>query len=490
MAHLSRLVMAFSLVAGVWGGAAQAAVPILETQTSTPAPVDKARVDEVGKTLQKLLQGKEYALAAEVAAVIAELDPENPSTHYTLGLVRAKAGKVDAAFAALEQAKALGFSNAFALLLHPYAHALHDDKRFSRLLEGILVSQVIRVPVVDVRQRQALLGQGHLRIAELLKAKQFAKAALVVRAMEAAERGYPLIEYSKARLAAAQGRTDAAFAHLAKSIEQGMSMDKWLTKEDDLLAALRDDERMAPLVEKAKKAPKHLMGSLYERCAPMDGVKSVEGKPASGLAWRIHMAPDATKAKPNRLIVWLHGQGGSGNAYVEPHAPALVRKGFALLVFPHKDWMKWNGRQISAAIAEAGKVDGIDNRKPVMMCYSLGGQRGALPMWYSQPEQFGGLIINSAYPLDRKANKQRQIKLHEFPDREGRKDVPILVFVGTRDAGKQIWELAEDAYPKLGIDLTVHYIPNAAHVFLMGKDRLPVILKWLDKIPAFDAPQE
>jgi len=485
----SRLITVLVLVVVLCGGPARAAAPIPEAKPAVPAPVDKERMAELGKMLRELLGGEEYGLAVEVCAQMVALVPTDPVMHYTQALVLAKAGKTDAAFVALGNAKDRGYADALALLLNDYGYSLHADKRFGPLLEGIFVASLI-TPIVNMQLRNRLTSRAHLRVAELLKAKEFDRAVLVIRAMEIAEPGYPLIEYSKARLAAAQGKKDEAFAHLAKSIEQGMSMDKWLTKDDDLLASIRDDERMAPLVEKSKKAPKYIMRSLYERCAPMEGVKSVEGKSETGMAWRIHMSPDATKAKPNRLIVWLHGSGGSGNAYVEPHAPELVKKGFALLVFPQKDWKKWGGKLISAAIAEAGKVEGIDNRKPVMMCYSLGGQRGAIPMWYTKPGQFGGLIINSAYPLDRKANKEKKMKLHKFPEIEARKDVPILVFVGTRDAGMKIWELAEDAYPKLGIDLSVHYIPNAPHTFLMDKDRLPTILKWLDKVPALDAPQE
>ena len=219
----TRLFVVPALVVVVWAGQARAAAPIPEVQVAVPAPVDKARVKELGKTLQELLKGEEYELAAEVCVQIVGLDPENPGSHYTQALVLARAGKTDAAFAALEKAKGRGFNDAFGLVLNNHAYGLQDDKRFGPFLDGILVANRVSAPIMNVRLRQGLLGQAHLRIAELLGAKEFDKAALIIRVMESVESGYPLIEYSKARLNAAQGKKDEAFAHLAKSIEQGMA---------------------------------------------------------------------------------------------------------------------------------------------------------------------------------------------------------------------------------------------------------------------------
>ncbi len=78
------------------------------------------------------------------------------------------------------------------------------------------------------------------------------------------------------------------------------------------------------------------------------------------------MAPAASAEKPSRLIVWMHGKGGSANQHVEPLAPQFIEKGFALLVFTQKNWMKWNGGQMLKTVEALSKVEGIEGVKKVI----------------------------------------------------------------------------------------------------------------------------
>ncbi len=215
-------------------------------------------------------------------------------------------------------------------------------------------------------------------------------------------------------------------------------------------------------------------------------VRIIEGNAESdgGHKYRLHIFAKATDKKPQRLIVWLHGRAKeSGNKYVKPMAKDFIKKGFALMVFEKDSYLKWNQKKLLKTLDAVKNIPGLSTEKPIMLCYSLGGQT-AIKMWWKDPGQFGGLILNSAYPLNYKAYYKDKIsKLGKIPKQNSVKEVPILAIVGTEDEGKIVWEEAEKEYPKHGIDITVHYVPGKGHKFMLNETNVfKKVLNWLDKL--------
>ena len=68
------------------------------------------------------------------------------------------------------------------------------------------------------------------------------------------------------------------------------------------------------------------------------------------------------------------------------------------------------------------------------------------------------------------------------------KDVPLLVLVGEKDGGSRIWKKVQQTWKDAGVPLTVLYIPNAGHQWLLGKAQLPELETWLDQLKAGKTP--
>src|SRR6185436_6168615 len=94
--------------------------------------------------------------------------------------------------------------------------------------------------------------------------------------------------------------------------------------------------------------------------------------------YRLLMSEEATKEKPQRLIVWMHPAGSSANRTVAPLAPQWSKAGWALLLPTQKTWDGWTGGEagqlLNVTLAEVGKTPGIDAKRPVLLGYSAGGQ--------------------------------------------------------------------------------------------------------------------
>jgi len=163
-------------------------------------------------------------------------------------------------------------------------------------------------------------------------------------------------------------------------------------------------------------------------------------------------------------------------------AKDFIKKGFALMVFEKDSYMQWRQNKLLKTLEQVKNIAGLRPEKPIMLCYSLGGQT-AIKMWRKDPGQFGGLVLNSAYPVDYKARREDKIeKLGKIPKQHAVKEVPIFAVVGAEDSGKFIWEEAENEYPKHGIDLTVDYVPGEGHRFLLNETNVyKNLLSWLDR---------
>ena len=274
-------------------------------------------------------------------------------------------------------------------------------------------------------------------------------------------------------------KKDDALAALAKAAECGFNDVATMEKDADL-ASLRDDKRFADALAKVKAND----AARTDKGEDIAGVKTVEEKPEGGLAYRLRMSPDATKEKPNRLLVWLHPSGGSMNKQVEAMTTRFIQRGYALLVFTKKDFRFWGGDdsvRLSKTLDVVSKIDGISDDRPVLMGFSAGGQM-AMELWSTNPEGLGGLVLDAAYPIHAMVGPQQSAI--ELPKSEAARKVPMFVLVGTADVGSPLWKRVEPEWQKAGVPLTVRYIEGRKHEWLVGAEEADALDKWLGDAPA------
>ena len=333
----------------------------------------------------------------------------------------------------------------------------------------------------------------YVRLAEeviqCFREKKYEEAAGKCREMSKIEPEDPTPWYNLGCCEARLGRTDEAFGDLNLAVDIGFG-DPVHIRQDEDLASLRKDPRFEGLCRKAREVEIKAGGAAYDKGEDIAGVKTVEDFPEGGLRFRVRMSPGATKEKPNRLVVWLHPSGGSMNGPVEQMSPRFIAKGFALLVLTQKSWGGWTGdevrRLVDRTLAAAGKIDGIDGRKPVLMAYSAGGQL-AIDLWAKGPGRFGGLVIDAAYPVVAVAAPGR-VEVVKVPTEEAAKQVPWLVLVGEKDGGAKVWRQVEPAWRKAGVPVRVDYVAGKGHAWLFAGAELGVIDAWLSDVAAGEMP--
>ncbi len=230
--------------------------------------------------------------------------------------------------------------------------------------------------------------------------------------------------------------------------------------------------------------------ATYEKPAAMAGVKTVERRPEGGLPYYVRMSPRASKANPARLIVWLHPAGASANRAPESLTKRFIRNGYALLIPSEKSWRGWAGedakRLFEKSLPDAGRIEGIDSRKPILMGFSAGGQL-ALNAWRDNVEDLGGLIVDAAYPVQRAEGGR--FTTFDPPDSPAVTSVPIYALVGGNDGGLGAWREVEQKWQKAGIPLTIRVVPNKGHEWLIGPKEIGPLEAWLKKIKSF-GPQK
>ncbi len=289
--------------------------------------------------------------------------------------------------------------------------------------------------------------------------------------------------YNKACALARLGKTDAAFEALSQSIGKGF-IDVEHMKEDPDLESLRGDKRFAEALAKAEVICRKVNGG-----GEMAGVKTVEGSPKDGLAYRLRMSPNATKGKPNRVIIWLHPSGGSMNPAVESLAPKFIEKGFALLVPTRKAWGGWSDADVDqltqGTLPEIEKVEGIDVRKPILFGFSAGGQV-ALLLWQQDPSRWGGIVLDASYPVT--MTEEGYKAGMKLPEGDAARQVPIFVLVGDKDPSAALWKRLCPEWVKAGIPVRVGFVRNGTHQWLFGEPQLKALYAWLADVVAGKIP--
>jgi predicted esterase len=348
---------------------------------------------------------------------------------------------------------------------------------------AILLALPCSLPAEDGQE-----APSDVQVNKFMEAKAYAKAEAMCRDMLAKDPTDQGAEYNLACALAREGKTDAAIAALGKSADLGFD-DGDHARVDDDLVSLHGQPQFQVIVKsmqdhQAAAHQKAMQGIAFEPGAPIDGVATVEGDPATGLRWRLHMGKDATAAKPERLVVWLHPSGGSANAIVEPLATDLTHHGFALAVFTQKQFLSWTPEEMNkiwASVLDIGKTAGVDARKPVLMGFSAGGQ-AALMCWSGQPDWWSALLLDAAYPIDMGSVKGNQVSALPLTPAMRAAKTPILALVGGTDGGSQLWQAIGPAWVKAGQPVELHVVPGKGHEFLFKGDEWQATLKFLDAL--------
>jgi len=320
--------------------------------------------------------------------------------------------------------------------------------------------------------------------------KEYEKAADLCRTtIELAPKrpdGYYNLACAMARL----GKLQEALDNVTKSIERGYDEYDHMEADDDL-KALRDDEKLSEAFKALMAKGKADIEKTVLKYEEMPGVKTVVRQPKGGLWYRLRMSPDATKDKPNKLIIWLHPSGGLANTLVEPMSQMFLKHGYALAVFIKKNAGGWStddaNMLMNKTLPDMAAIDGLDASKPILMGFSAGGQM-ALMLYCDSPGKFGGLIVDAAYPVIPTPQGYEAMKL---PDKPEIADVPILAVVGLADGGSKVWQKVEPKWLEKKVPLTVIYVPGAPHAWLLS-ERFPserkVLDKWLEAVAAGKKP--
>ncbi len=330
-------------------------------------------------------------------------------------------------------------------------------------------------------------------ILQAFREKEYDKAVAACQAQHELLPKLPGPPYNLACALARLGKLEDSLTALGKSIELGYN-DPAHLREDGDLASLHGNKQFEGLLAKARENEKQ---GPFDKGAEIQGVKTIEGFPEGGLRYRLRMAPSASKEKPHRLVIWLHPSGGSMNSVVEGMSPGLAERGFALLVVTQKQWFGWNEeeakRLFEKTLPEVARIEGIDAGRPILLGFSAGGQM-ALLLWQKNPGDFGGLVLDAAYPVEREAaDSAVRLRPMDLPKGEAIKQTPIFAIVGQADQGGAAvatWKQASAKWLPAGVPLVLHLVPDKGHQWLFDQQQTAVLHGWLSQVAAGNLPAD
>jgi len=365
--------------------------------------------------------------------------------------------------------------------------------------KGSLVPTVLRLLTPLALVGAAAAGSLEEQARELARMNEDVHRLFAERAYEKAEElcrrlvyltpDQPGPHYNLACALARQGKTQEALAALEMAVLKGFGDPDHVLADEDL-ASLRPEARFARCVAKARENAR-TAEAAYEPGGDIVGVKTVEAAPPGGLRYRLRMSTSATPERPDRLIVWLHPAGGSGNEAAEGMALRLAQRGYALMVLTQKDWRGWSAldleRLVGKTLPQVATVPGIDAARPLLMGYSAGGQ-AALALWQASPERFGALILDAAYPV--RPGAGGRLEPMQLPEHPAARRTPFFVLVGEKDGGAQLWQKLEPSWRAAGVPLTLHIVPGQGHAWLFGPKQVDDLMAWLEQLKAGKLPGE
>lgn len=123
----------------------------------------------------------------------------------------------------------------------------------------------------------------------------------------------------------------------------------------------------------------------------------------------------------------------------------------------------------------------------------------ALMLWKDNPDKFGGLILDAAYPINGvqrdPATGQPKVILHDAHKDEGIKSVPIYVLIGDKDRNvpiaEKLWRAAMEKWQTAGVPVTLNVVPGGGHEWLVKDKKTADALEvWLKDVAAGKLPTE
>ncbi|MCG3180601.1 MAG: hypothetical protein BIFFINMI_02963 [Phycisphaerae bacterium] len=345
------------------------------------------------------------------------------------------------------------------------------------------------------QQKVLVLRQAEVAMAAAAIGKDFAAAEEAARKLVELMPEQANFHYALAGMLALQHKDEAALDALADAVGHGLS-DAYQVLHSKAFEPYVGNERFKNLVVKMRAADKEAADKAYEKPgAAQAGVKVVEGDPQDGLRWRLYVSAKADKEHPQKLAIWLHPAGASSNAQVEHLlVPLLTGRGFCLLMPTAMNWANWTTQDAqrlqAVSVPDAAKTEGVDAAKPMLIGFSAGGQL-ALQLYRNAPGNYGGLVLDAAYPLagiQRGANGQNRVSIFLPPANDAVRSCPVFSLVGERDNGLLIWTEAEDRWRKQGVPLTLIVVKGAAHEWLFGDSQRARLADWLDQVAAGKMP--
>ena len=317
------------------------------------------------------------------------------------------------------------------------------------------------------------------------KGQQYEQAAAACREQIRLAPKSAAATYNLACALARLGRADEALTNLAAAVAFGF-IDAAHIQADADLASLRGLQGYAGVLAQVHAAEKKI-----DAAPDLPGIKSVTGSPEGGFRYRLRLGAAATKEQPHRLVVWMHPSGGSMNEQAEALAPLFARHGYAVLVLTLKNFLGWSeqdGARLMQTIAAAGQTEGVDASRPLLFGFSAGGQM-ALLLFAAQPQQWGGLILDAAYPVRQTmgADGKTQTTLLKLPENAALKPAPWFVLVGAKDGGARVWKDNEEHFrTQYGVPLTLHIVPEKSHAWLFDGAAQEQLEQWLKDLQARD----
>jgi predicted esterase len=313
------------------------------------------------------------------------------------------------------------------------------------------------------------------QVNDLFGQKKLAEAAELCRNMIGLDPRAPGAHFLLARALVRLEKKDEALASMSKAADLGFDEPADVFEAEDL-APLREEMRYRTSMDRIKANE----AARAEKAMTIPGVATREGAPEGGLRYRLRMSPVATRTKPQRLLIWMHPSGGSMDSLVEPLAPRLVRRGFALLVFTKKDWVGWSSEDVSRmskTLDAVAQIEGITDDRPVLMGFSSGAHM-ALDIWESDAKGLGGLVLEESFPVMKRPDGT--ILYPKPPEREVAETVPILVLVNSKDRDLADWarEGLDEKLRQAGVPLTIRKVMAGDREWLLGKD-IAAVEAWL-----------
>ncbi len=324
------------------------------------------------------------------------------------------------------------------------------------------------------------------QINKLIQAHHYGDAAAMAQRMLDANPKDQDAAYNLACALAREGRRSPALDALAKAAALGWA-DSDHAKVDDDLASLHGQARFTAIIADMQKQSdaahaKDVQGIPYEAGDALAGIKVVEGDPASGLRWRLRIAPEADGKHKAALVIWLHPSGASMDGQVEPLSMDLAKHHCALLVFTQKQYREWTPAEMNklgSTIDDVGRQAPVDAAHPILMGFSAGGQ-AALMLWSSNPAPWKGLMLDAAYPIDPSTMKGNSVTSIPLTPAMKAAKTPMIALVGGKDGGSVLWKAIGPLWQQNGIPVELHIVPDRVHEFLFKGAEWKATLDWLD----------